>query len=377
MSLTVCIQANTIAYLNGGGHRWVYVNWALGLRANGCRVIWQEAALPEWPAETTQRYLGILKEHLHPYGLDGSIALHSARPEPLKPDAMAGCISLDQASAEADLLIDVGYSLNDAMVARFKRSALVDIDPGLSQVWIGMGQMKLIKHDVYFTIGETIGQPGSRIPDLGLKWNYVPPCVSLDHWKPTPPAKNAAFTTVSQWRGGDWVVYNDESYSNEKREGFLPYVDLPTRTKQPLELALTLAPSEVDERQMLIGKGWRLADAPTVAATPWGYQKYVSESLGEFSCVKPSCVRLQNAWISDRSICYLASGKPVVVENTGPSGFLPDRSGLFRFSSLDEAATCLDQVGADYQRQCRNARALAEEYFDAKKVTASVLSRAL
>src|SRR4051794_10951549 len=121
MSLTVCIQANTIAYIYGGGHRWAYLNWAMGLRANGCRVIWQEAGLPEWPVEQTQRFIAILKEHLRPYGLDDSIALHSARGGPMLPEATEGCMTLDQASAEADLLIDIGYATNEAMVARFKR----------------------------------------------------------------------------------------------------------------------------------------------------------------------------------------------------------------------------------------------------------------
>ena len=114
-----------------------------------------------------------------------------------------------------------------------------------------------------------------------------------------------------------------------------------------------------------------------VASTPWEYQRYIQDSLGEFSCVKPSCIRLQNAWVSDRTICYLASGKPAVVEHTGPSRFLPDAAGLFRFRDMGEAVRCLETVAADYEGQCRLARALAEEYFDARKVVGSVLERAL
>ena len=114
-----------------------------------------------------------------------------------------------------------------------------------------------------------------------------------------------------------------------------------------------------------------------MACTPVEYQRYIQESRGEFSCVKPSCLRLQNAWISDRTLCYLASGKPAVVEHTGQSRFLPDASGLFRFRSLEEAARSLELVASDYESQCQLARQLAEEYFDATKVVGHVLERAL
>ena len=114
-----------------------------------------------------------------------------------------------------------------------------------------------------------------------------------------------------------------------------------------------------------------------MSSTPWDYQRYLQGSRGEFSCAKPSTVRMQNAWVSDRTLCYLASGKPAVVQHTGPSRLVPDAAGLFRFHTPDEAARHLDTAAADYERHSRLARALAEEYFDARRVTASVLERAL
>jgi hypothetical protein len=87
-------------------------------------------------------------------------------------------------------------------------------------------------------------------------------------------------------------------------------------------------------------------------------------------------VKLQNAWVSDRTLCYLASGKPAIVQHTGPSAILPDAEGLFRFTTPDQAATHLEFVLADYARQCRLARALAEEHFDASRVVPLLLSRA-
>jgi hypothetical protein len=138
-----------------------------------------------------------------------------------------------------------------------------------------------------------------------------------------------------------------------------------------------LAPKDNEERRFLEQRGWKIQHAWEVSSTPEQYRAYIQRSRGEFSCVKPSCILLQNAWISDRTLCYLASGKPAVIQHTGPSAFLPDAAGLFRFQSLEEAARMLDAVEVDYERQCSAARKLAEEYFDARKVVGSVLERAL
>jgi hypothetical protein len=385
MSTTVCLTANTLGYPEGGGHMWVYLNWALGLRSLGCRVIWMEGVEPGIDVLEVQRLVAALKAHLGHYGLAGCVALCSRTGEPLPRGAADGCLDLD-AAAEADLLLNQSYDLSAEVIGRFRRSALIDIDPGLLQVWLSEGQMSLTRHDVYFTIGETVGRPGARFPDAGLEWQYTPPCVALDWWPPRRAAADAPFTTVSHWSVPDeWVVYRGESFLNDKRSGFLPFLDLPRRTAQPLELALCLRadaelrlePDEEEERQELQGRGWRVRHAHAVASTPWDYQRYIQGSRGEFSCAKPSCIRLANAWVSDRTLCYLASGKPAVAQHTGPSRFLPDAAGLFRFRDPDEAARYLDEAAADYDRHCRLARALAEEHFEARKVVGRVLDRAL
>ena len=128
---------------------------------------------------------------------------------------------------------------------------------------------------------------------------------------------------------------------------------------------------------MLRKRGWRVRDAHAVACTPWGYQRYIQQSRGEFSCAKPSCARLQNAWISDRTLCYLASGKPAIVQHTGPSRFLPDAEGLFRFRDIEEASRHLSIVEKDYERHSRAALAIAEEYFNSEKVLPRLLGEAL
>jgi hypothetical protein len=318
-----------------------------------------------------------LKSCLKRYGLAECVALCSYTGEPLPRNIAEGCLDLETA-AEADLLLNVRYGAPLEVVGRFRRSALVDIDPGLLQVWMSKGLINVARHDVYFTIGETVGQPGARIPDVGLKWQYTPPCVALDWWLyQQETAVNAPFTTVTHWHMDEWEEDAGQPYSNDKRTGFLPFLDLPRRTSQPLELAILLGMYDQDEWVMLREQAWRVRDTREVASTPWDYQRYIQGSRGEFSCVKPSCIRLQNAWISDRTICYLASGRPAVVEHTGPSRFLPDFAGLFRFRDMEEAVRCLEAVAADYERQCNLARTLAEEYFDAQKVVGNVLERAL
>ena len=376
---TVCLHpGGTLGYPQGGGHRWVFLNWALGLRALGCRVIWLETVNGKANSERLSRRIAILKEQLAAYGLGDSLALCYEAGKPLPPELADGCLQFDDAAGAADLLLNQRYGAGRALVQRFRRSALLDIDPGLLQVQVSRGWYTVAPHDLYFTIGETVGQPGARFPDLALQWQYTPPAVALDWWSPASPAPDAAFTTVAHWwTGGGIYDTPDEVSQDNKRAAFAPYLDLPQRLAQPFELALDIPPSAAEEQVKLERQGWRVRHSHKVAATPWDYQRYVQGSLGEFSCAKPSTVRLETAWISDRTICYLASGKPAVVQHTGPSRFLPDGAGLFRFRDPDEAARSVEVVVTDYERQCELARALAEEFFDAKKVARSVLERAL
>jgi hypothetical protein len=376
VSLTIWLSARTLKHTKAGGHLWVYLNWALGLRALGCKVVWLEPIDPRTPVLEARAMIDALKTSLEPYGLAKNLALCSWIGEPLSSDIREGCLDLEDAG-KADLFLNLAYDIPPTIVGRYRRSALVDIDPGLTQIWMSKAEIHVAQHDLYFTIGETVGQPGARFPDCGLNWLHTPPCVALDWWPSVPAGCGASFNTVSHWYMDDWMGDEENGYQNDKRTGFLPFLDLPRYTTQPLELALCLSADEEDEHTMLQQRGWRVQDSWKVTSTPQDYQRYIQSSLGEFSCVKPSCVRLQNAWISDRTLCYLASGKPAVVQNTGPSRFLPDRAGLFRFRDIKDAARCLERVMADYEQQCKAARALAEEHFDARKVIRRLLELAL
>ena len=378
-SATVCLRpGNTVDYPGGGGHKWVFLNWALGLRALGCRVIWLESVGKQTPPETLRRRIATLREQLAAYGLADSLALCYVTGEPLPSDLADGCLDLDAAAEAADLLLNQRYAPGNEWVPRFRRSALLDIDPGLLQVWMSKGWLNVAPHDLYFTIGETVGRPGARFADLGIQWHYAPPAVALDWWSPCPPARDTPFTTVAHWYEGGGIHDTSEGAERDSKQvAFGPFLDLPQRIGHPFELALDVPVWDEPERARLERNGWRVRQSSEVASTPWDYRRYVQGSFAEFSCAKPSTVELETAWISDRTICYLASGKPAVVEYTGKSRFLPDGAGLFRFRNLEEAVRHVEVVLADYERQCRFARALAEEYFDAKKVVGSVLERAL
>jgi len=286
-------------------------------------------------------------------------------------------VPLESIQENAELLLNFKYGLNDKVVSRFKRSALVDIDPGLFQYWVSEGQFRHAPHDVYFTIGETVGKPEAQFPDLSLLWHYTPPPVFLPAWQPVKVGSSAPYTTISSW-WSNWESFQGEVFNNEKRTSFLEYLELPTHTSVQLELALCMnLEKEKLEKRILESKDWKVRNSLEVSSTPEQYRSYIQNSRGEFSCAKPSCMRLQNAWISDRTLCYLASGKPAVVQHTGPSRFLPDDEGLVRFRNFNEAVQGLANVEKDYERHSRYAIALTEEYFDAKKVAGRVLERIL
>ena len=141
--------------------------------------------------------------------------------------------------------------------------------------------------------------------------------------------------------------------------------------------ATSLTDGDDDEKAALLERGWHLRDSSAVSRRPETYRRYIQESRGEFSCAKPSCMRLQNAWVSDRTICYLASGRPAVVQDTGPSAVLPNGAGVFRFRTTREAARALRAVDENYEHHAREARALAVARFDGVLIARSILQGCL
>ena len=383
MPTVVIAPYNVATFPEGGGHFWVYLQYVLGLRQLGCEVYWLEAFRTKGRTELEAAALAMFRARMERYGLGGKCLLYVTHSKQPAPDAPSGYLDISRAEAEAifaraDLLLNFHYAMSPALLAKFRRTALVDIDPGLLQFWISRGQMSVARHDFYFTISENVGKPGGSIPDCGLGWIPIRPAVCLEHWPYVFDPHSEAFTTVSLWDAGDWVVDRHEEYENTKRVAFLEFVDLPRLTRQRLELALFLKRErDMEEWKDLEDRGWRVRHSREVAASPEMYQAYIQRSRGEFGCAKPSYIKLQTAWISDRTVCYLASGKPVVVQDTGPSSFLPNGEGVFRFVTPLQATQAFDTINADYERHCRAARRLAETHFDAKQVIATILSHAL
>jgi hypothetical protein len=368
---TVCLgTSNSLSYPQGG-HLWVFLNWAAGFRAHGCRILWLDVIDPSDTRESLQPKIANLKSRIASHGLADSIVLVQPDGRPLEH---RDCPSFEEAIS-ADLLFDLRYDLPESFVKRFPRTALLDIDPGILQLAMKRKDLTPARHDIYFTIGETVGKPGSRIPALGIDWVHVPPCVSTENWPAFPIPSDGAFTTVSHWYTEDWMVDDDGSfYRNDKRSAYLPFLELPKRVPVPLELAIHLAGNTV-EREVLESHGWHVKEAHDVAGSPADFQRYIQSSRGEFSCAKPAYVRMLTSWISDRTLCYLASGRPAIIQDTGPTRYCSGHEGVLRFRDLEGAIECFEAIESDYSVHSTAARALAEQYFSASRAAAAILDR--
>jgi len=398
---TVVISPHNVVNASDlGGHFWVYMQYAQALRRVGCDVYWLEHFDPTGDPDRDAARRDCFLRRLEHYGFGGKTIL--AVPEP--GTSVVHYAGLSDADARrvcrsADLLLNFNHRVDEEFLAHFRRTALVDIDPGLLQFWMGAGQLRIASHDIYFTTGETVGTASARFPDCGIPWVHIRPPVCVEEWPYTYDARCSTFTTVSSWWGDEWITDKKGlCYENNKRVTFLDFIALPRLTSARLELALYLgdhpenvhdrpapagfAPShpfmtDAEHRRLLESHGWHIRHATDAAGTPELYRAYIQGSRGEFSCAKPSCMKFQNAWVSDRTLCYLASGKPAVVQHTGPSAFLPSGEGLFRFSTLEEAAEALASIDACYERHSRAAREIAESLFDGKQVVESILNHAL
>ena len=386
---TVVVSAHNVAnFPEGGGHVWAYLQYVRGLQQAGCEVWWLERFRDSDDAQGDRRRLREFRRRMEPFGLADRLILYTldrANATKEGPEGNEGhprylTMSARQANEvfrRADLLLNFYYAIPPVLLARFARTALVDIDPGLLQVWMSTGQLAVAAHDVYLTTGETVGTPAARFSDCGLRWIYLPRPVSLPDWPLQDDPPREVFTTVSSWWADEWVDDGLQMYENNKRVTFLDFADLPQLSGQQLELAANLGPGDRDDVRRLQAGGWRVRHVSEVATTPAAYRQYVQRSRGEFSCAKPSCMKLNNAWVSDRTLCYLASGRPAVVQDTGPSAYLDSRHGVLRFSTVAEAIDALSEVTSRYGHHSRAARELVQTHFDAKTVAQRLLELTL
>lgn len=378
MTTVVVSPYKVASFLQGGGHFWVYMQYVLGLRQLGCQVYWLEQLQPGAESAQGKEALKIFASRMRTFGLQDRFILYSTIPNSDQLSFHGS--AADQAKSifrQADLLLNFHYAAKPQILHLFRRTALIDIDPGLLQFWISHSQLSVQPHDLYFTIGETVGTKRALFPDCGLVWLHTRPVVNLDAWPfhflPDAPA----FTSVSTWATDSWIVDESVAYENSKRITYRQFAELPRHTSQELELALYLIEKDDAERKWMESLGWHIRLSTEVAGDPEQYRAYIQRSRGEFSVAKPAYISFQTAWVSDRSLCYLASGKPVVVQNTGPSTYLPDGEGLFRFSTLGQAAAAIEAINQAYPEHCQAARQIAHDYFDSRKVLQDLLERSL
>ncbi len=384
MASVVLSSFKVASFPEGGGHFWVYMQYLQALRRAGCDVYWMEQLHPSGDPAFDERAVITFRSRARAFGLEGRLLLYSGDGERREWQGISR-LQAEATLRRADLLLNFHYAIHPSLLALPRRTALVDIDPGLLQHWIATRMLEVAPHDVYLTTGETVGSPTAAFPDLGVEWICFRPLVCLDLWPAAYDPACASFTTVSGWSEASWIPMRENGgevlKENTKRISFLDFADLPRHTSQPLELALDLNPdpadSDAEDRRLLESRGWRIRYSRQIAGSPETYQQYIQGSRGELSCAKPSCIWFQNAWVSDRSACYLASGKPVVVQHTGESAYLPSGEGMFRFRSAAEAVDALERINTSYARHCRAARELAETCFDADRGARRILDAAL
>lgn len=285
--------------------------------------------------------------------------------------------SIAEIGSTADLLLNVG-SINSIhpCLAEIPARALVDLDPVFTQIkhlTDPAARAHALHHTAFFTIGENIGQPHCTIPDDGLPWQPTRQPVVLDAWPFTPGPVRGKFTTVMLWESYPVREYDGVRYG-VKADSFGPYLDLPTRSGLKFELAVGGPAVPLD---LLRNKGWAPINPLGVTKDPWSYQGYIQQSKAEFSVAKQAYVATRSGWFSDRSVAYLASGRPVIVQETGFSDWVRSGTGLVPFATSDEALQGVEDVERRYELHSRAARGLAEEYFDSRKVLARLIERAM
>ena len=219
-------------------------------------------------------------------------------------------------------------------------------------------------YDVFFTMAENMADRDCRVPRCGLEWHTTRQPITLEDWPVRRDAGQGSFTTVMSWKTKPAPPALGGRIYGGKDVEFRRYLDLPARVRLPLEIAV----SGPAPRSEMTAAGWRVVDAAERSTTMERYRDYIGASRGEWSVAKEAYVASESGWFSCRSACYLAMGKPVVVEDTGFSRIYPTREGLFGFRSVEEAVSALEAVEADYSRHCEAARALAERFFRAETV---------
>jgi hypothetical protein len=375
------IVSGLIAQYPLGGVTWDYIQYVAGLARLGHDVYYLEDTW-QWPYNPEEkgisprcdynvRYLARVMER---FGLADRWAYRGYYGEGPEAAYQAEWFGLPDERREeifrtADLLINVSLSLvRLAEYPRFPRMVWVDTDPVFMQIKLledAKDCRRLVRmHDLHFSYGECL--PGT-LPDTGHRWLPMRKPILLSEWRTAQPPREA-FTTVMNWTSFNELRYQGVSYG-QKDDEFVRFLDLPARvTSATLELAVGAGKTRKAPRELLEQKGWRVVEAEKVCPDVESYRRYIVSSLAEWTVAKNGYVRGQAGWFSGRTACYLAAGRPVVVQDTGFAPVIPVGEGVLTFQTAEEAAEGIRAVARDYKKHSAAARRIAEEYFDSDKV---------
>ena len=374
------VFSGTIGRSGLGGQAWAGLQYLLGLRALGHEIVYLEDCGKSswvyiWEKEDWTHELdypaAYVRACLEPFGLgDRWIYRDNYRSiGMLLENFLETC-------SRADLLImrAVPFWNWRKEYELPRRRAFIDVDPGFTQIAIANGDAGLAegiaRAERRFTYSQRFGAADCAIPGDGGPWLITRPPIFLSEW-PKSETTATHFTSVMRWQGFKEVVYRGVSYGQRDKE-FPRYFDLPKRTSQKFRIAqMGIKPEELTRH------GWEVAPGEAVSRTPQSYREFIQHSRGEFSVPKNGYVAMRGGWFSDRSVCYLASGRPVIIEDTGLADWLPVGEGLLTFNDPDSALNCIERVNADYESQQRTARKLAEEQFATEKVLPALLEEAM
>ena len=279
--------------------------------------------------------------------------------------------------ASAELILNVG-GVNPLRpwCMEVNSRALLDQDPVFMQIRHLTdlhARQRAEQHTAFLSVAGNIGRDRCTIPDDGLPWQAVRQPVVLDAWPLTPGPDDGRFTTVMLWDSYPAREYDGVRYGM-KSDSFDPYSDLPAKMGPVFEIALG---GGTAPRDLLRAKQWLLRDAIETTRDPWTYQQFIQRSKAEFSVAKQGYAASRSGWFSERSVNYLASGRPVLVQETGFSDWMQTGKGVVPFSTLEEVETGIQEISGQYAIHCRAAREIAAEYFDARQVLPAIIECAM
>ncbi len=256
----------------------------------------------------------------------------------------------------------------------YNQSGVVDYMKGTADDETRKAVEHMRLHDKFLSFGENIGKPSCSIPTWLFSWQPTRQPIVLDYWDQAPTAIRDVYTTVMSWQPAGGAATVDGIVYGGKHAEFHKFMGLPRRTSQALELAIGGGLPPV---ALLRQHGWQVIDGYSVSCDPWKYREYICSSKAEFSVAKQAYAATHSGWFSCRSACYLAAGKPVVIQDTGASDVLPTGEGILPFTTEEEASEAIQRVNRDYRCHATAARRMAREFFDARQVLRAFLRTVL